>query len=84
MVNNGTAYLFWLAFFFGLGGIQRFYLGKPISGILYLCTWGFFGVGQLLDIALIPGMVDEKKHKMPGTIQLSTSNSSPSSCSECG
>ncbi len=63
MVNNGTAYLFWLAFFFGLGGIQRFYLGKPISGVLYLFTWGFFGVGQLLDIALIPSMVNEKNMK---------------------
>lgn len=63
MVNNGTAYLLWLAFFFGLGGIQRFYLGKPISGVLYLCTWGFLGFGQLLDIVLIPSMVNEKNTK---------------------
>lgn len=63
MVNNGTAYLLWLAFFLGLGGIQRFYLGKPLSGIIYLITFGGFGIGQLLDLALIPGMVDEKNMK---------------------
>ncbi|MGB7413186.1 MAG: NINE protein [Thermosynechococcaceae cyanobacterium] len=63
MVNNGTAYLLWCTFFFGLGGIQRFYVGKPISGILYLFTFGFFGIGQLLDILLIPSMVEEKNVK---------------------
>ncbi|MGF1601175.1 MAG: TM2 domain-containing protein [Thermosynechococcaceae cyanobacterium] len=63
MVNNGTAYLLWLACFFGLSGIQRFYTGKPVSGILYLFTLGFFGIGQLLDLVLIPSMVDEKNIK---------------------
>ncbi len=63
MVNNGTAYLFWLAYCFGLGGLQRFYLGKPISGLFYLLTLGGFGIGQFLDLMLIPSMVDEKNLK---------------------
>ncbi|MFP4354221.1 MAG: protein kinase domain-containing protein [Phycisphaerae bacterium] len=39
--------------FAGLGGIQRLYVGKTVSGLLYLFTFGFFGVGQLLDLIAI-------------------------------
>lgn len=34
-------------------GIQRFYVGKIFTGILWLCTFGLFGIGQLIDIILI-------------------------------
>ena len=40
-----------------------FYAGKPLSGLIYLFTWGLFGFGQLIDLALIPAMVDEKNLK---------------------
>jgi TM2 domain-containing membrane protein YozV len=53
------SFLLWLACLFGVCGIHRFYLGKPGSGILYLLTFGLFGVGQLVDLFLLPGMVDE-------------------------
>ncbi len=36
--------------FFGLAGIHRFYSGKIISGLFYLFTWGFFGLGTIIDI----------------------------------
>jgi len=49
-----VAYVLWCACLFGLCGIHRFYLGKPLSGILWLFTFGLFGVGQLLDLLLIP------------------------------
>ena len=35
--------------FLGFLGIHRFYLGKWLSGILYLCTAGFFFIGVLYD-----------------------------------
>jgi TM2 domain-containing membrane protein YozV len=35
--------------FFGVLGLHRMYLGKWLSGILYLCTLGLFGVGYLYD-----------------------------------
>ena len=63
MTSKGTAYLLWLLCFIGLGGIHRFYCGKPLSGLIWLFTLGLFGFGQLVDLALIPAMVDEKNLK---------------------
>ena len=36
--------------FFGLFGIHRFYMGKWLSGILYLLTGAVFGLGYLYDL----------------------------------
>jgi TM2 domain-containing membrane protein YozV len=63
MADKLTAYLLWLACVFGFCGIHRFYLGKYVSGFLYLFTLGFFGIGQLIDLALIPDMVEAKNLK---------------------
>lgn len=63
MINKGTAYLLSLLWLFGLGGIHRFYCGKPVSGVIYLFTWGLLGFGQLVDLLLIPAMVDEQNLK---------------------
>jgi TM2 domain-containing membrane protein YozV len=58
MQSTGVAYLCWLACFFGFFGIHRFYLGKPVTGILWLVTFGLLGFGQLIDLFLIPGQVE--------------------------
>ena len=63
MVKTQTAYLLWLLGLCGFGGIHRMYLGKPVSGLFYLLTGGVFFIGQLVDLALIPGMVDDKNLK---------------------
>lgn len=42
-----------LCIFLGWLGIHRFYEGKVITGILYLCTLGFFGLGWIIDIVRI-------------------------------
>jgi TM2 domain-containing membrane protein YozV len=54
-----TSYLLWMACFFGVAGLQRLYNRKILTGLLWLVTGGLFGVGQLLDLVLIPSMVDE-------------------------
>ncbi len=73
MKNSGTSYILWLLGFFGLAGIHRFYLGRPISGLLWLFTGGLLGVGTLLDALLIPGMVRDENRKAlldAGTLHL--------------
>ncbi len=42
-----------LCFFLGYIGIHRFYAGKIGSGILYLCTYGLFGIGVLVDLIML-------------------------------
>ncbi|WP_153558786.1 NINE protein [Roseimaritima sediminicola] len=36
--------------FLGLFGVHRFYLGKWLTGLLYLVSGGLFGVGWLYDL----------------------------------
>lgn len=64
--NSETAYVLWLLCFFGICGGQRFYTGNILGGILYLVTFGFFGVGQLLDLFFIPGMVSRRNIYLQG------------------
>jgi TM2 domain-containing membrane protein YozV len=45
--------------FLGLFGVHRFYLGKWLSGILYLLSGGLFGIGYLYDYWTLNGQVSE-------------------------
>ena len=45
--------------FLGLLGIHRMYIGKWLTGILYLLTAGLFGLGYLYDYWTLNGQVDE-------------------------
>jgi TM2 domain-containing membrane protein YozV len=52
--------LAWLLLtFLGLFGGHRFYLGKWISGLLYLISGGLFGLGYLYDYWTLNGQVSE-------------------------
>lgn len=42
-----------LGWVFGVSGLQRFYVGKIGTGILWLFTGGLLGIGQLIDVILI-------------------------------
>jgi len=42
-----------LSIFLGMFGIDRFYLGYPAIGLLKFSTFGFFFLGQLIDVLLI-------------------------------
>jgi TM2 domain-containing membrane protein YozV len=64
MNSTSTSYLLWLTWLVGLAGLHRFYNRKPFTGFLWLITWGFFGIGQVIDLFLIPGMVDEHNDKL--------------------
>ena len=51
------SYLLWLLGGFGVLGLHRFYLGRWITGLLWLFTGGLFFIGAIVDLVLIPGMV---------------------------
>jgi TM2 domain-containing membrane protein YozV len=55
--SESTALLLWLCIFIGLGGVHRIYLGKKLSGFLYLGTLGFFFIGQFIDLLRLSTMV---------------------------
>lgn len=42
-----------LAFFLGIFGVHRFYVGKVWTGILQLLTGGGFGIWWIIDCILI-------------------------------
>ncbi|MEP1059429.1 NINE protein [Phormidium sp. FACHB-592] len=65
-MNSSTAYVLWFLWLFGLGGAQRLYTGHIGSGLIYLFTWGLFGFGQVIDLALIPGMVEKRNASLRG------------------
>jgi len=44
--------------FLGAFGVHRFYMGKWLSGLLYLCTLGLFGLGILYDYLTLNEQID--------------------------
>lgn len=48
--KEGIAYGLWAGWLFGFGGLHRLYLGKYVTGFLWLVTWGLLGIGQLVDL----------------------------------
>ena len=58
MRSIGLAYVLWFGGAVFVCGLHRFYAGKTFTGVLWLFTFGLFGVGQFIDLFLIPSMVD--------------------------
>src|SRR5262245_38185740 len=56
--NYNVAWI--LLTFLGLLGIHRFYLGKWITGLVYLVTGGLLGLGWLVDLWTLNEQVDRK------------------------
>jgi TM2 domain-containing membrane protein YozV len=52
-----VGYILMIPCFFGLSGLHRFYLGRWKSGLLWLFTGGLCGLGNLIDLLLMPHMV---------------------------
>lgn len=46
-INYSVAWV--LLAFLGLLGVHRMYMGKWVTGIIYLCTAGLLGIGYLYD-----------------------------------
>lgn len=55
--NYSVAWL--LLTFLGLFGVHRFYLGKWLTGLLYLVTGGLVGIGYLYDLWTLNSQINE-------------------------
>ncbi len=56
-----SAYALWILGFLGL---HRFYVGRPVSGAVWLFTGGLFGIGWIVDFFLIPEFVEEHNKRV--------------------
>ena len=45
--------------FLGLFGVHRFYMGKWLTGLIWLCTGGFLLLGLLYDYWTLNSQIDE-------------------------
>lgn len=69
MKSTGTSYLLWLLCLIGFCGIHRFYNGRIVTGIIWLLTGGLFLVGQIIDLFLIPGMVESANRRFADDVR---------------
>ncbi|RIY01944.1 NINE protein [Aureimonas flava] len=60
MKSGPAAFVLWLCGLIGLCGLHRFYLGRPWTGLLWLLTVGIFGIGQIIDLFLLPSMIRQE------------------------
>ena len=59
MYKVGIAYLLWLFSGFGALGFHRFYLNKPVTGVLWILTGGLGMFGSAYDFFTLPSQVRE-------------------------
>lgn len=62
--DAGIAYLLWLLSIFGIAGIYYFYLDRPVKGIIWLLTFGIFGIGVIIDIFTLGNEVERQNLKI--------------------
>jgi TM2 domain-containing membrane protein YozV len=74
MKKDWVAYLLAAFSVLGCAGLHRFYLGRPVSGVLYLVTWGWFGLGTLHDFIRMRSLINranaEQLGAQPQTLHL--------------
>ena len=63
----GTAYILWA--FLGLLGAHQFYMGKTGRGISMLLTFGWLGIGLLVDLFTMENQVIEANRRRGIIIQ---------------
>jgi TM2 domain-containing membrane protein YozV len=64
-MESHSLFLGYVLWGFGFMGAHRFYFGKPVSGTLYFCTLGLFGIGWIVDLFLMPSLDRAADHRFP-------------------
>ena len=64
-VSGAWVFALWLFGFLGLGGLHRFYLGRPRTGLVYLLTLSVFGLGLVWDWFRMPALVADARRSTP-------------------
>lgn len=57
----GMAYVLWALSFLGLAGVHRLYMGRWVSGLIWMATGGLCMIGTLLDAVFMPRMIEDAK-----------------------
>lgn len=57
MKNDNEAFALWCAGLFGACGVHRLYLGKTVTGFVWLFTFGLLGFGQVFDLVMLSDWV---------------------------
>ena len=69
MKSTGTSCLLWLRCLIGFCGIHRLYNGRIITGMIWLLTGGLLLIGQIIDLFLVPGMVDTANRRFADDVR---------------
>lgn len=72
--NLDDAYLLW--FPLGLLGFHHFYLNRPVWGLLYMFTFGLFGIGWLIDFCRMCKLVVNCNKDIVERVHLTQNNRS--------
>lgn len=62
--NPQDILLFTLLAFVGVAGIQRFIVDEVGMGLLYLFTWGFCGIGTIVDLVNHKAIANDFNRRM--------------------
>jgi TM2 domain-containing membrane protein YozV len=60
--DTTIAYIMWMGGFLGVSGLHRIYMGRWVSGLLWLFTGGLCMIGNIIDGVMLPRMLEDAEH----------------------
>ena len=63
--------------YLGIFGVHRMYIGKWVTGILWLLTGGVIGIGWIYDFVTLNGQVSERNMETAASVGTGNRSSTP-------